>query len=164
MANETWRTQIDHLIDVFRSSLLDLIPHLEAAQIPWREEEAYDEWDSITSVLFENIVLRPIRWGIAGGSRDLALPAYGHIHEDYGERALIEVFNGESQEAMKWIFLRLASEESPLDSVKCLGLGADGEVSIGESRTIPFDKASYRVWIRDNGRLEGPIRNLAIEK
>lgn len=163
MENEIWRTEVGHLIKVFRNSLLDLIPHLEAVRVPWREEEAYDEWDNITTVLFENIVLRSIRWGIDDANGDIALPAYGQIHRDYSERALIEVFYGEPQERPKWVFLCLSSKEIPLDTVKCLGLAKDGEVLINVSRSIPFAEALYRVWIREDGRLKGPITNLEIE-
>lgn len=163
MEKEIWRTRVEHLMSIFRDSLLALIPHLEAARIPWREEEAYDEWDNISEALFENIVLRSIRWGVAGVGSDVVFPTYGHVHGDYGGRALIEVFNGEPPESPRWVFLRLGSEESPLDSVKCLRMAQDGKVLTAEARSVPFANACYRVWLRDDDRLKGPITDLAIE-
>ena len=35
----------------FRRALIALIPHVECLGIPWRDDEKYDEWESLASAL-----------------------------------------------------------------------------------------------------------------
>ena len=46
----------------FRDSLRVLLPMVERVDIPWRRGDAYDEWDAITSVLFNKLVQEVLRW------------------------------------------------------------------------------------------------------
>ena len=163
MVEEIWTTRVERLMSIFRDSLLALIPHLEAARIPWREDEAYDEWDNIAGALFENIVLRSLRWGLGDLGTDLTFPSFGHVHENDASRAVIEVFVGEPPESPEWAFMRLGSKKDPLDRILCLRMAQDGKVLADEVRILPFANTSYRVWLRDGDQLKGPIDGLSIE-
>ncbi len=51
---------------------------MEEARIPWKPETAYDDWNSITRVLYEKIVVESLRNAIPASEMGrFALPAYG---------------------------------------------------------------------------------------
>jgi hypothetical protein len=61
-----WATTVDELIELFHRALVGLVPIAEQARIPWREGEAYDDWDAIASVIYENLVMRSLQHSQVG--------------------------------------------------------------------------------------------------
>ena len=57
-----WNTSIKELLLNYKGVLQSLIPWLEKSNIPYKEGEAYDEWDTITSTLYEAIVINSINY------------------------------------------------------------------------------------------------------
>lgn len=85
--------QVDRLLEIFRDGLRALIPVANAARIPWREGEAYDDWDSLADRLFEVFVKNPI---ITDEKTEnmLSLPAYDMQLDSYSEYSWIELEDG----------------------------------------------------------------------
>lgn len=61
-----WNTSILETIEIFRESLLVLVPVVERAKIPWRNPDNYDDWDEIASTLFQSIVIGSIKSSAKG--------------------------------------------------------------------------------------------------
>lgn len=55
-----WHTSINELLLNYKGALQSLIPWLEKSNIPYKEGEAYDEWDAISSTLYETMVTNSI--------------------------------------------------------------------------------------------------------
>lgn len=63
---------IDRLIEAFQACLLALIPQMEAVGLPWRDGEAYDDWDRIEEALFKSVISTPVEFTPSeGASRPL---------------------------------------------------------------------------------------------
>ena len=52
----TTKIQLNELFDSLRCALVMLVPIMERVGIPWTEENSYDDWEAITSTLYEQIV------------------------------------------------------------------------------------------------------------
>jgi len=57
-----WNTSVRELLLNFKGALSAVVPWLEKSKIPYYEGEAYDEWDTITSTLYETMVVNSIRY------------------------------------------------------------------------------------------------------
>src|SRR5688572_28080406 len=83
---DVWHATITDLVEHFRLALTSLVPAAEAAAIPWKDEEAYDDWDGLASELYRLFVVRPIICDPRNTYETLPLPPYGmHLssYEDY---------------------------------------------------------------------------------
>ena len=90
MTGRVWTTTVTELVLVFRDALAALAPVLARAHIRAAELDAYDDWDEIAESLYRNIVERSIRWGVPG-AREVALPRYATMYDDYSARPYIGV-------------------------------------------------------------------------
>jgi hypothetical protein len=91
---------VANAVEGFRSGLMALTPSAELAGIPWRNEEAYDEWDRIAESLFDVFIGAPIR--LDANARPDALPL---LHYDFGRQDLL---------AASWLELDVADERESL--------------------------------------------------
>lgn len=72
---------LNELLLNFRNALVSLVPYLENIQIPYKEEEAYDEWDRISETLYEELVINSIKSTKTGHSECYA--KYGFYYDNY---------------------------------------------------------------------------------
>lgn len=84
----TWNCTVSELLDIFRDSLVAVLPSVERAHIPWREGDEYDEWDEITQMLFRHIVVGTIEAALPEGQRR-EMPKYDFSYESYRDRNVI---------------------------------------------------------------------------
>lgn len=56
-----WRTSVNELFLYFQGAIKAIVPWLDKSRIPYLENEAYDEWDTIVSSLYEAIVVCNIK-------------------------------------------------------------------------------------------------------
>ena len=54
------QVSINRLVEAFQACLLALIPQVEAVGLPWRDGEAYDDWDRIEEALFKSVISTPV--------------------------------------------------------------------------------------------------------
>ena len=132
----------------FRAALLAVIPALENVKIPWREEEAYDEWDRVASALFHSIVLDPIASSDAPGAVAGHFPEYATTYDDYSSLALLVVEG--AQRAGTDCVVRFSTVESPLDTVRCLVVASSAPQDFCQ---VPFEDCRFKIRLRQDHAL-----------
>ena len=91
--------QLKDLLDTLRCGLSALVPVVERAGIPWTEGDAYDDWEAIASVLYEQIVLNTVR-NTGDVASNLTFPKYDLVYPSYESMTFFEVFSQHSAEAL----------------------------------------------------------------
>lgn len=114
---------------------------MEAAKIPWREGEAYDEWDSIAEALFQGIVVNNVRLS-KEFTEELEMPKYAMMYESVRGFVRI-VVEDKSQPGKSFLFFSFETGEKPFDTVRYLAVDADGKVNEREQSTCPFHDARF---------------------
>jgi len=112
--NKCWETTINQLLDIFRNSILSILPSIMQAHIPWKNEDAYDDWDMISETLFQTIVVNSI---LHSQNFDLQLPKYDFHYESYKKFDYIIVENQDFDQNRK-VFISFYTKEHPFDYVK----------------------------------------------
>lgn len=133
---DMWTTSVTQLLQVFRETLLALIPAMEAAHIPWKDGEAYDEWDEVSQCLYRNVVARSLH---ASHGRDVSLldmlPPYNMNVQSYRNRGVLLASGPQINGAA--VFVGLSSIDAPFDTVDCVCVDDAGDV-VGEPVRQPF--------------------------
>lgn len=81
MTGTEWDTTVSGLVGTFRMGLLALVPVVERAHIPWREEDSYDQWDEIATLLYRIVVAEPLASAL--NVPDARLAPYDMMTEGY---------------------------------------------------------------------------------
>jgi hypothetical protein len=145
----------------FRVALLTLVPIVERVGIPWKRPEAYDEWDSIVSVLFENLVVKILRWSLPeNDQRGMQLPAYDLLLPTYADLSTLEVVHPSLQPG-RWLFHAFGTESEAFDLVEVRPLAVDGSLLSGELKKCPIDGAVFRFRIHSD---QDPIEKIEISE
>lgn len=84
------RIRLTDVLDVLRSGLAALVPVVERVAIPWTEGDAYDDWENIASMLYDQIVLNTVR-NTVEVSANLEFPKYDLIYPSYERIAYFDV-------------------------------------------------------------------------
>lgn len=79
---EKWNTSIKELLLNYMGALQAIIPWLEKSRIPYLEGESYDEWDAITSTLYETMVINSINYSHELTNKN-TFPKYDFQYQDY---------------------------------------------------------------------------------
>ena len=109
---------ISKLMELFRESLLVLVPELDKAQILWESYDEFEEIETISESLFNLIVANYLKNYVNekyGHEPNLA--KYGFYLKDYANLDSVEVTVEDSDS--RFIFIMLASMEGPFDRVLC---------------------------------------------
>jgi len=118
---------VTDLILNFRSGLLALVPIAERVCIPWNRTDAYDDWDSITNVLFENLVIRVLQWSLPNEEgHQLNIPPYDLLLESYEGMSTIEVVY-QSKQSRRFVFHAFGTLEHPFDAVEVRPMAENGQ-------------------------------------
>lgn len=119
---------ITDLIKNFRVGMLGVLPSVQVAGIPWRRPDAYDEWDSIASALYNSLVVAVCRWSLPDEEQGpFRLPPYDLLLENYSEYSLIEVNVGSKQsEGVLRVFHALGTTDQPFDTVEWRAVSPSG--------------------------------------
>jgi hypothetical protein len=145
----TWITTVSELLAIFRESLVALVPVLEKARVRWRDGEAYDDWDAITSCLYENIVVASLSWAIEVGreinllGREVKLPDYHLLYPSYQEMDLILVRSDELPEDMVAAFNKFAGTSPDFSVVECVELIMPERIPSPSLRYVLYDRAHF---------------------
>jgi hypothetical protein len=138
--SSTWNTTITELLGIFRDGLIALLPIAERAHIPWKEHEAYDDWDAIATTLFEQVVLRSVRWSLAENQAEqLSLAPYDMAMDSYSSLSTL-VIGRDGRPGETLVFCAFATQVTPFDTVKCRAYDPVSGAAIGEA-TVPWHGA-----------------------
>jgi hypothetical protein len=161
-AETTWQTDVGALVGLYQKALSVLVPIADEARIPWSESDAYDDWDAIAEVLFEQIVCRSIRWALPSADRDLLrLPRYGLSHPDYSELSLLAVSNNASSQIS--VLHSLGTTAQPFDTVLYVLIDEKGHPVDDRLRRLPLREAKFSFLLRSSSGVLGPLERLEVE-
>ncbi|MFH2050320.1 MAG: hypothetical protein ABIJ12_12835 [bacterium] len=107
------KISISELINIFRGSMISLIPWFEKLKIPWKDLDAYDDYDEIAEVLFKNMVALNL---ITEDDLDCSeLPRYDFDYKDYSEFSFICI-PSEDENLFK-VFVGYSSKIMPFEKI-----------------------------------------------
>jgi hypothetical protein len=131
----------------FRAALLAIAPLAERVGIPWKRPDAYDEWDTIATSLFESLIVRIVRWSVPEELQgELRIPPYDLLLESYRDMATIEVTHPALGRG-RWMFHAFATVENPFDAVEVRQLSDHGDPVSNELGICPVAGATFVVRI-----------------
>lgn len=146
-----WTTTVGELVGIFRDALAAVAPILERARVHSDELRSNDDWDEIAQALFENVVVRSIRWS-QEADHDIDLGRYAMLGQPsgYAPRLLVRGDRGDVWRT----FHSIVSRQQPFDTVKAM----DGdEQAMSE---IAFEPARFALRI---GKRDGLIETLTVD-
>lgn len=138
--SDTTQEQVDRLLETFRDGLRALVPVADSARIPWREGEAYDNWDSLASKLFEVFVKHPIAEDQKSENM-LSLPVYDMQLDSYSEYSWIEL-GDETNRIL--VFNRFLLREPTAVEVEAVQVTSDGNIEF-RSIVLPWPGLSAKL-------------------
>jgi hypothetical protein len=138
---------------IFRDALRAVTPYFDRARIPWREPDAYDDWDMTVDVLFKVIVVDSIRWALKDVEDSLKIPKYGMTYQSYAKMSFLAL---RGERTPQYLAVRsLATRVSPFDFVECVLIDPGGDLVEKTPRCEPFDTAHFEFQHRlPGGRLK----------
>lgn len=157
---ERWDTSVDSLVRLFRDALVALAPVLDAAHIPWRDGEAYDQWDAIAKVLYDNLVVEPLAWAFNSESQ-FQLATYDLLLSDYSEVSFIEARHSSLSTEEQAAFLRFATDREPLDCIEAVVLGSHLEPTERVER-IRLDEVTFELRHKAEHGEHVPVTEVAV--
>lgn len=130
-----WRPSIADLLRHFQASLRTMAPLAEDAKIPWREAEAYDEWDEIASAMYDVFVARPIAADTSISAQARPLAPYDLRLESYKQNSVIAI---EQSRHSTLILNRLLAGEGDFSQCEALTVSPDLGQVVDEPVVRPF--------------------------
>ena len=141
---QVWTTSVVELLSIFREGLVAMVPIAEKARIPWRDGEAYDDWDGIASALYTNIVVRGIDDSL-GTPFGAGMPRYDTQYDSYAGFRYIVLEDGGVPPGVLGVFLGFAGVSPDFANVKWLELSAAGTVRQSPIRVSAFRESRYSI-------------------
>jgi len=147
--DQTWNPTTTELMQLFRESLVGLLPVMERAHLPWQEEEAYDEWDRIAASLFEGIVVSTLQWGVDPGVfTELEVCAYDVVYPDYGKLSFMECLSDLPEPDEHLLFHKFVTDEVPFDMIRCYQVNGCGHKLAPEPKIRPVADTRFAFCLR----------------
>jgi hypothetical protein len=161
-SKERWSTTVDDLMLNFREALASLVPYMERVKIGWRDEEAYDDWDNISQVLYENMVLRSVQFSTER-QEALVTPDYGTIYLSYGDKSFIEVVDDGFQLSGYKVFVGFSTLEHPFDQVSYQVVSGPDLRAVGDPGCMPLVEVSFKFVVNKGTGEREKLSTLEVE-
>ena len=156
-STHVWHTSISMLLFNFREALVAILPYVDAVKIGWRDHEAYDDWDEISSSLYRNMVEKSILHSIEC-RQDLKVPPYDLLIPSYcGYLHIAVIFPQYSNLA----FIGFSTQNDPFDSVKCVSI-RDGQVIHDEILYLPLKECEFAA-VYESASIAMSITDITLE-
>jgi len=153
---------VNDLVGNFRAGLLGLLPSVERIGLPWKRNEAYDEWDDLASAVYKALVVEPLRSGLNASEQDrFGLPDYDMLLPTYAGISMIEVLPAEADERLK-VFHALGTTAVPFDTVEFRAIRPDGMPISDELETAPFEATCFALRVFTGQSLSGAIERVKV--
>ncbi len=125
---------VTDLVRNFAEACRALVPALDRAQVSWRDEAQYDNWDRIAEPLFETLVSEPCAFAAVGevGLSRLKVARYGFVEADPEWNAYVALDDRSHHRVVG-----LSSNVAPFDEVIFSGCGG------GATRTLALSDAHF---------------------
>ena len=135
-----------------QDQLATATPGLERARIPFRDGQAYDQWDAIAAALYRQLVVEPLSWAVRGRAGALQLPPYEFELANYTGMNSLRVTTTTTSsliEGESLAFSGFTSLTSTFDAVRLVRLD-ERQRSMG-SMTLPWAAAKVELFEQDLG-------------
>ncbi len=142
------RIQITELMDVLRSGLAVLIPVVERIGIPWNEDNAYDDWDTIASTLYEQLVVNTARNSVEVTS-GLEFPKYDLIYPSYDGLAHFRVILESTNECLGY-FVGFEATTRDFRNVKHTIQSDKRIIDTTSTRSVSFSECNIHLCLPGN--------------
>ena len=139
-----WTTSIDELVRAFRDAMCTMVPIAERVHIPWKEPDAYDDWDQICDAIFRSIVINSIKHTRGLGASAPIVP-YDRRISSYKENSFIGNLCSKGRSA----FLCFETDVSPFD--QSLFARLDSDFAVVEYGRIPTEEVKFIFCSQDRG-------------
>ena len=141
---------VTDLVHNFADACRALVPMLERAEVPWRDDTKYDNWDRISGPLFASFVTEPCGYHV-GDFGNLHIAGYDFHGRSPTWTAYVAVVGPEPRR-----FIGLSSVNAPFDRV--LAESVDGDAA------IPLEGAQFVFVVeRPSGKQIVEVVDLAAE-
>jgi hypothetical protein len=155
---------VTFVIFIFRESLLAIIPFFEQLRTPWREPEAYDEWDDVASALFNGLVKSSMIHGVPIEETDgIAIADYDLLLDDYSRVSFFSLKHLDNQKGALCLFHSFATALRPLDTIRYRRVGSDGRVLDPRIETCSIEDALFAFQYRTSSGTLRAINILQVE-
>lgn len=142
---EAWETSVGEVMIIFRDALASLAPSLDKAHISSKEGEQYDDYDAISEMLYEKMVINSIKWSFTDTLK-LEIPAYGFEFDFEKHTAFIEVcLDTESNQRKQYVFQNFSSEKNLFDTVVCYPFGKAQSLFSAETANVTLKECSFQL-------------------
>ena len=108
-----WTTSVSEMMSIFRDGLLAVLPIAERARIPWSDERAYDDWETIAGGLYDAIVRMSLSH--SEECKDCTVAKYGFGPGDRDTHLIIAEFGSSGASGA---FVSLSSRNSAFSHVR----------------------------------------------
>lgn len=105
-----WNVSVKDLLMNFQGALVALVPWLEKSKIPFVEGESYDDWDMISSTLYETMVINSIKYSTEFSNNQYPFAKYDYPYDNYEGLSFILAENPEKSSDFT-IFVSLNSND-----------------------------------------------------
>jgi hypothetical protein len=109
--------------------------------MPWRDGDAYDDWDAIAGCLYDNIVVRSICYSKEAG-QIVPLPKYGLVYPSYKDAFILVEGNG-VPEGVLAAFVGFAGTSPEFTNVKWVKVLPSGDAQEQKIEHSPFDSCRF---------------------
>lgn len=134
---------VNEILANFRQTLIALTPAFQKVNIPWRNPDAYDEWDHVASGLFNALVVEVLRWSRGTSLEDsFRMPKYDVILESYRGLCVLEVAHPALLEKRN-IFHSFGTAQQPFDRVEVLSDWEDYELCSSSLIQCPVEGVQF---------------------
>jgi hypothetical protein len=128
----------------FQEALISLVAYFDEVRIPWREGEAYDEWDDVATALFTALVAEPVKWDLNPvGSYQFRLPAYDMLSPLVAESHYIAVLNSGLTGSVR--FHSFGTLKTPFDAVNVIVSRPGSDDSLPSLEKCPVLGCTFEV-------------------
>lgn len=124
-------TTVTDLVRNFAEGCRRLAPVMDAALIPWSDDEQYDNWERVAEALFISLVSEPCEYAAVGEDQlqSIRIEPYGWDVPPKDCNAYLAALRGEEG---PWRVIRLASVHGAFDHVLVTGSGRAESISLSE--------------------------------
>lgn len=137
---------ISELVAIFREACIALIPTAERSHLMWRDLDTSDDWDKISTSLYDTLVAAPIANDRSARSNAFPLPRYDLDYDDYSTFSWIRCRFAD-QEGY-YVFVRLLSGVEPFDTIQAVEIDTQS-LHAGERHSLPWRDVILTVVSRD---------------
>lgn len=153
-----WSPTVSELVLNLREALCAVVPYFERAKIPWREPDAYDQWDNVATALYEGLVVENVRYGVEAQIR---LPHYDAAFQDFETLSFFEV-NPRTHSDKYLAFFKFTSKEQAFDVVECRLVTASAVLLDEAPVIIPVSSARFALRVRRSAKTLEQVDILSI--